>query len=298
MMRMLDNEVQETPPTRQCEASKALQIRIGRQCEASKVLAMEQAEKAGVAHPGTKTREALETASRLHFTVSTILYASLCIVKVKELESLLVADHDKVPLALFDIEDWRETLESAKTGRNLEISKLANARFKSEFAQVFDASLGELRERLKSVDLSNWAELAGIQAELDATTKQAVTKSNGKSPLRGLGDGATVEDFTVIDEWRAMERDKVDATDLKAVIDGTYTRLLSDVKKISNQDSCVGSIMDATVCLQQENEAIRTSMEHEITHYIEVFSCLNHSLARLGTADHLTSLESTKLGFR
>lgn len=139
--------------------------RIARQCESAKALAYEQARRAQ--EGGKGQREQLENSSRLHFAVSTVLYATLCILKVGDLEALLSGDHSTVPRVLFDISDYEDTLESARQSRTLESKRLANRMFHSEFAVVYMATVGNLRERLKAVETENRSALMEMQKKMN-----------------------------------------------------------------------------------------------------------------------------------
>lgn len=142
-----------------------LQERIQRKCEAAKASALDQSKRAEMKDGVVKSnvKEALEASSRLHFAVSTLLYATLSILKVDDLEKFIYSEHCLAHRTLFDLEDYKETLESAKSAREIEIKRLANQMFRGELSQMITSAFTDLRGRVNAVDKVNRLEIHAMQ---------------------------------------------------------------------------------------------------------------------------------------
>ena len=203
-----------------------LQRTVQLQCETAKAVAMDlarRAEEAATSKPAVA--ETLRNASRKHFTVSTILYATLCVAKVEDLESLLSEDSDQQSSrAHFDMEQYRHTLESARQWRMLESKRAANSMFSSEFVQVFMQNLEDLKNQLVETEVANRRELVEFGDSLrlfrrDVTATQESLEVARDSSVERRMDGASSRELLKVqketieklqEEYRQLQKSKAE----------------------------------------------------------------------------------------
>jgi hypothetical protein len=259
-----------------CDVSEELLGRIARQCESAKALAYEQARRAE--ESGKGQREQLENASRLHFAVSTVLYATLCILKVGDLETLLSGDHSSVPRRLFDLGDYEETLESARGWRILESKRLANRMFHSEFAVVYMATVGSLRERLKAVETENRRELTEMQqkmAELGSSLLQQEWQEQYTAPMQE-NETFRRQAELLVKEIEVIKKEREE----EAIVFEESLRSTEEVLALSSQK--LEHLESSYAKLQREaQEALTRERERHSSQESRTSEALNAAMARI-----------------
>jgi len=233
-----------------------LQRHIQLQCESAKAMAFDLAKRADL--PSAYSKE-MRNASRLHFTVSTILYATLCIAKVEDLEEVLSEESDELPLSkYFDIENYKHTLESARQWRSLSAKKAANMMFRGEFMRVFMLNIENLRGQLRDAEAANQQDLESLKAFMSATSQNVSSFSSQGSTSHELQE-ALFEIERLKSHSMSMEKEK---DDYKGALDATESMLESSTVTIKRLEERYAVMQrEATSHHISGIEALRTTAE-------------------------------------
>lgn len=233
-----------------------LQRHIQLQCESAKAMAFDLAKRADL--PSAYSKE-MRNASRLHFTVSTILYATLCIAKVEDLEEVLSEESDELPLSkYFDIENYKHTLESARQWRSLSAKKAANMMFRGEFMRVFMLNIENLRGQLRDAEAANQQDLESLKAFMSATSQNVSSFSSQGSTSHELQE-ALFEIERLKSHSMSMEKEK---DDYKGALDATESMLESSTDTIKRLEERYAVMQrEATSHHISGIEALRTTAE-------------------------------------
>ena len=233
-----------------------LQRHIQLQCESAKAMALDLAKRAGMQ---TAYSREMRNASRLHFTVSTILYATLCIAKVEDLEEVLSEESDALPLSkYFDLEPYKHTLESARQWRSLSTKRAANVMFRGEFMRVFMLNIENLRGQLRDAEAANQHDLESLKAFMSATS-QSVSSFSTSHDL----EECLLEIERLKSNSMRMEKEKdSEILDYKVALDATESTLEASTDTINRLEERYAVMQrEATAHHISGAEALRTAAE-------------------------------------